>query len=85
VHVARRVSLSIIFGAGLPIMLVVGTLIWFLVVQNQEPMMRWQVFQCFHIVHALWPPFLFMGLYSSGRRHSKTYVSNLLTTLELAD
>lgn len=85
VRLTKRVSLSIIFLAGLPAMAVVGALIWFLVVQADNPAVRWQVFQTLQIVHALWPPFLMIGIYSMGRRHSKTFVSNLLTTLELAD
>lgn len=84
-RVTKRVALSLIFGVGLPVMILVGSLIWFLVVQSDEPWVRWQVLQCFHIAHAIWPPFLLIGMYSMGRRHSKTFMSNLLSTLELAD
>jgi hypothetical protein len=59
--------------------------IWFLVVQSDEAAIRWQVLQCLQIAHAIWPPFMITGIYSMGRRHSKTFVSNLLTTLELSD
>jgi hypothetical protein len=85
VRLTRRIGLAIIFGIGLPIMLLVGGLIWFLVIPSQEPGVRWQVFQSLHIIHGLWPPLMFSWMYSMGRRHSKTFVSNLLTTLELAD
>ncbi|MBC8875433.1 MAG: hypothetical protein H8E44_38905 [Planctomycetes bacterium] len=84
-RLAKRVALGIIVGVGLPVMLIVGSLIWLLVIPAEEPAVRWQVFQTFQIGHALWPPFLMIWMYSVGRRHSKTFVSNLLTTLELAD
>jgi len=84
-RVIKRVSLAIIFGVGLPVMLAVGLVVWLLVIPSEDPEVRWQVFQCFQIFHALWPPFLTTWIYSMGRRHSKTYVSNLLTTLELAE
>jgi hypothetical protein len=85
VRLIRRISLGIILGIGLPTLLLVGTLIWFLVLPSPVDAVRWQVFQTFQIVHALWPPFLFIGLYSTGRRQSKTYFSNLLTTLEVVE
>jgi hypothetical protein len=87
-RLARRlksVALAIIVGLGLPVMLAVGGVVWRLVIPSQDPAVRWQVFQCFQIAHALWPPFLIIGMYSMGRRHSKTFVSNLLTTLELTE
>ncbi len=85
IRLSRRISLLIIFGIGLPLQLIVGAVIWFFVVNNAEPAVRWQVFQCLQIFHAIWPPFLFLSLYSMGRRHSKTFASNILATLELAD
>ena len=85
VRLTKRVSLALILGLGLPLMMVVGSVIWFFVVQSNEPVIRWQVFQCLHIAHAIWPPFMITGMYSMGRRQSKTFVSNLLSTLELAD
>lgn len=87
-RLARRVkniALGIILCIGLPALLLVGGAIYFYVLPSQVPGMRWQVLQTLQIGHALWPPFLVMGLYSTGRRQSKTYFSNLLSTLELAD
>jgi hypothetical protein len=87
-RLARRVkivTLSIIFGIGLPVLMIVGGLIWYFVLPSQNPAVQWQVMQTLQIAHALWPPFLFLGLYSAGRRQSKTYFSNLLSTLELAE
>jgi hypothetical protein len=81
----RAIVLSIILGIGLPIMIIVGALIWILVLPSPAPAVRWQVLQTMQIAHALWPPFLFLGLLSAGRRHAKTYFSNLLSTLELAE
>lgn len=80
----RRVALGIILGLGLPILLIVGTLIWFLVVRSNDPSIRWQVFQTLQVSHVLWPPFLFIYLQSSSRNHARTFISNLLMTLEFA-
>ncbi len=38
------------------------------VVQNQDPEARWQTVQMVQVVHFLWPPFLFGGLYRSHHR-----------------
>jgi hypothetical protein len=81
----RVISLSIILGIGLPVLLIVGGVIWFFVLPSPAPGVRWQVLQTFQIIHALWPPFLVLGLYNTGRRQAKTYFSNLLSTLELAE
>ena len=43
----RRIAIGIIMGLGLPIMILVGCLIWFLVVNSNNPDVRWQVFQAF--------------------------------------
>jgi hypothetical protein len=81
----RRIALSIILGIGLPVLVIVGCVMWFLVIPNQAEVVRWQVLQSMQIAHVLWPPFLFMALQSTGRRQAKTYFSNLLSTLELAE
>ena len=87
-RLARRVkivALSIILGIGLPVVVIVGGLIWYFVLPSPNPAIQWQVLQTLQVSHALWPPFLFLWLYSAGRRQSKTYFSNLLSTLELAE
>jgi hypothetical protein len=81
----RSISLGIILLVGLPVMLVVGGLIWHFVLPSENPAIRWQVLQTLQIAHALWPPFLLVTIYSIGRRQSKTYFSNLLSNLELAE
>jgi hypothetical protein len=85
VRLFRKISLCIIFGAGLPTILIVGLILWFLVVRNENPTIRWQVFQTFQIVHVLWPPFLFMWLYSLGRRRSRIFMENLIASVEALD
>jgi hypothetical protein len=81
----RRIALAIIFGIGLPLMVILGGVIWFVVIPSAAPAVRWQVLQTLQIAHGLWPPFLVMGVYNSGRRQSKMYFSNLLSTLEVAE
>lgn len=87
-RLARRVkgvALAVILGIGLPTMLIVGAVIWHFVLPSNDPAVQWQVLQTLQISHALWPPFLVLGVYWASRRHSKTYFSNLLSTLELAE
>jgi hypothetical protein len=81
----RSIALSIIFLIGLPVMVVVGGVIWHFVLPSENPSVRWQVLQTLQIAHALWPPFLVVAVYAIGRRQSKTYFSNLLSNLELAE
>jgi hypothetical protein len=81
----KRIALAIILGIGLPTLILVGGLIWHFVLPSQNEAVQWQVLQTLQVSHALWPPFLFLWLYRSGRRQSKTYFSNLLSTLELAE
>lgn len=79
----RRTALILILGLGLPVMIAVGTVIWLLVVPHPNPFVRWQVLQTLQVIHVLWPPFLVMYFYSAGRRHARTWVSNLLGTLDV--
>lgn len=53
-----RIALLLVVGVGLPVLLLVGGLIWWLAVPSTVPAVRWQVFQTFQIVHGLWPPFM---------------------------
>jgi hypothetical protein len=87
-RLARRVkivALAIILGIGLPVLLGVGATIWYFVLPSQNPAVQWQVLQTLQVSHTLWPPYLFLWMYKAGRKHSKTYFSNLLSTLELAE
>ena len=43
-------------------------LIHLFVVQSQDPAVRWQTVQMAQVVHFLWPPFLFGGLYRGHHR-----------------
>jgi hypothetical protein len=85
VRLFRRIALGIILGIGLPVMLIVGTMIGFFVVRSVDPAVRWQVFQTLQITHALWPPFLFLGIYSRGRRESRAFVENLIASVDDVD
>jgi len=77
-----------IMAAGITVWLwalIMGLLIWFLVVQSDNATIRWQVFQTLHIAHALWPPFLVMWYYRIGRRRSRVFVENLISSAESLD
>lgn len=80
----KAIALAIILGIGLPLLLIIGGVVWYFVLPNPAPDVRWQVLQTLQIAHGLWPPFLVLGIYSVGRHQSKTYFSNLLSTLELS-
>lgn len=77
----RTIALVLILGIGLPVMLLVGSLVWTFAIPS--PMMRWQVLQTLQIVHALWPPFLVMWLYSVGRTQSKILIENVIASSEI--
>jgi hypothetical protein len=77
----RQVALWIILGVGLPTLLLVGGLVWYFVIPSQEPAVRAQVLQTLQIVHALWPPFLFLGILSLARRRSRMFVEQLIISL----
>ena len=53
---------------GLVALAVGFLLIHFFVVQSQDPQVRWQTVQMVQVVHFLWPPFLFGGLYRMHHR-----------------
>ncbi len=80
----RRTALAFIIGIGLPVLLIVGGVVWIYVVNNPNQVVRWQVFQTLQVAHVLWPPFLLTGLFNSGRRHTRTWISNVLRSVELA-
>jgi hypothetical protein len=85
IQLVKKIAFGIIFGVGLPVMVIVGTIIWLLVVQSDNPGVRWQVFQTLQIGHALWPPFLFLRFYHLGRRHSRNFVENLIASVETVE
>ncbi len=55
--------------------------IYFLVVPSPNPAVRWQTLQMIQVVHFLWPPFLFAGIYrktaSLIKGHFDTFICNL--------
>lgn len=81
----RTICLGLIVGVTLPVMIIAGFVIWFLVVSSENPGVRWQVFQTLQLTHLIWPPFLLIWMYGSGQTHSNTYVSNMLRALRPAD
>ena len=85
IRLLKKIALCIIFGVGLPVMVLVGLAIWLFVVQSDNPSVRWQVFQTLQISHALWPPFLILWFYRIGRRHSKRFMENLIASAEVVE
>jgi hypothetical protein len=79
----RQIALGIILGIGLPVIVIVGAVIWFFVIPSPVPGMRWQVLQTLQIVHALWPPYMILWFYSIGRRQSKTLIENVISSAEI--
>ena len=63
---------------------VVGTpvLLWFLVVNNEDPQIRMQTIQTVQMVHGVWPPFLVGGLCSRLSRMARTSFETLLGNLQ---
>lgn len=78
----RRIALAIILVLGLPALLILSAVLWVFVVNSDNPIIRWQVIQGLQVVHVLWPPFLLLWFYGAGKKHSRTYVSNLLRSIQ---
>jgi hypothetical protein len=51
---------------GLIALAVGGWAVFTYVASSPEPAVRWQTVQMVHVVHFLWPPFLFGALYRRG-------------------
>jgi len=78
----RFLWLAVIFQALGLLGLVAGFwLIHSFVVPHGNPAIRGQVVQMVQIIHFLWPPFLFAGLYRAGRRVVRTRFEALVHNL----
>ena len=64
-----------IFVFGTPI------LIWHLVVQSDDPKLRWQVLQTLQMVHGVWPPFLIGSVTGRLKGATAAYFDTLLQNL----
>lgn len=67
-----RIALTVVLAAGLPVLLGVGALVWWLVLPSEHPAVRWQVFQTAQVVHALWPPFMVTSRLRTNGRQART-------------
>ena len=83
VRLLKKIALWIILGLGLPVIVIVGLVVWVFVVHCESPIIRWQVLQTLQIIHVLWPPFLVLWFYTLGRRQTKVFVENLIKSLEI--
>lgn len=81
----RRIALGLVFGVGLPVLVLVSSLIWTLVVNSPNPAVRWQVLQTMQVAHAMWPPFLPISIYALGCRTGKQWIETLIAPLEHPD
>lgn len=81
----RQVAMLILFFIGLPTMIGVGLLVWYQVIPAENAAARGQVFQTFQIVHAIWPPFLFIGIAASANRASKGFIERVLMVASDSD
>jgi len=75
-----RIALVLVLVVGLPVLLVVGGLIWWLVIPSANPAVRWQVFQTFQIVHGLWPPFMVTSRLGANVRQAQVSLHALIET-----
>jgi len=73
-----RIGLVVVLAAGLPTLLLVGGLIWFLVIPSTVPAVRWQVLQTLQVSHALWPPFLVTSRLAANVREARTSLHALI-------
>jgi hypothetical protein len=52
------------------------------VASSHNPAVRWQSAQVVQMVHFLWPPYLFLGMYRRARRLLATALETLVTNLQ---
>jgi hypothetical protein len=64
----------IVLVVGLPAML-----LW--VASHPNPAIRWQSVQMLHVMHFLWPPFLFAALYRRVQNHVRNTLDSLIHNL----
>ena len=81
-HVRTLLILGFVFQALGFLAIVAGfLLIYFLVVPSQHRWLRWQTVQMVQVIHFLWPPYVFAGLYRKSasfiRAQFDTFVHNL--------
>jgi hypothetical protein len=57
------------------------TLIYTLVLPSPNPAVQWQATQMVQVVHFIWPPFLFGGLYRRMQRHVRNVFDGLAHNL----
>lgn len=81
----KKIALWLIFGIGLPAILMGGATVWYFCVRSQNPVARWQVLQLLQLCHALWPPFLLIHLHKSAREHTAAFATNVMMQVELSD
>ena len=74
----KRIAMLILFCIGMPTMIGVGMLIWFVVIPSQNLAIRGQVFQTLQICHVIWPPFLLVGIAAMAKRATQQFIERVL-------
>jgi hypothetical protein len=72
---------GIVQGLGLVGLIVGGWAMSTYIAPSPDPAVRWQSLQMLQVVHVLWPPFLFGGLYRRGVRGVKSGFEALANNL----
>jgi hypothetical protein len=74
----KRIAMRELFFIAFPIMVVIGLLMCCVVIPSQNLAIRWQVLQTMHIVHAIWPAFMFVGIAAAAKKSTKRFIERLL-------
>lgn len=78
VKLMKRIAMRFLFLAAFPIMIGIGLLMCFVVIPSPNLAIRAQVLQTLHILHAIWPAFMFVGIAVMARKATKQFVERLL-------
>lgn len=81
----KRIAMLILFCIGMPIMIGIGLLIWFMAIPSQNLAIRGQVFQTLQICHAIWPPFMFIAISGMATRAARQFIERGLMVASDAD
>jgi hypothetical protein len=76
------VVMDLILVLGALVLVAIGLVVALLVIDHPNPAVRWQVVQTIHILHFLWPPFLFGFIARRRRALVEARVGDLLSNMK---